>query len=222
MGSKGAQHRLFPHSAHSGIDSPRHTLPLDKNTSPPQPVLPERILQETFSTTDIETCHLYAWRRSLLRSLRMTPVIATLSTHGSGHCSLSHRTCVFKSRAFHTNFSKHLSRLTATHRIASQPRGYSTTTASQPTYAPTGTHTSSYILHHYSWPILLKGCVIDIWRCLLHQLLSTTTATTAGGVHALFSTKNLLGSWRTTESLLVTALTLLIIVSQSLVATLQR
>ena len=114
------------------------------------------------------------------------------------------------------------SRLTATHRIASQPRGYSTTTASQPTYAPTGTHTSSYILHHYSWPILLKGCVIDIWRCLLHQLLSTTTATTAGGVHALFSTKNLLGSWRTTESLLVTALTLLIIVSQSLVATLQR
>ena len=34
--------------------------------------------------------------------------------------------------------------------------------------------------------------------------------------------QNLLGSWRTTESLLVTALTLLIIVSQSLVATLHR
>jgi hypothetical protein len=99
MGSKGAQHRPFPHSAHSGIDSPRHTLPLDKNTSPPQPVLPERILQETFSTTDIETVKprtiegedlhghtaLAHWHYRL-PSLRMTPIIATLSTHDSGHC----------------------------------------------------------------------------------------------------------------------------------------
>ena len=99
----------------------------------------------------------------------MTPVIATLSTHGSGHCSLSHRTCVFKSRAFHTNFSKHLSRLTP-HRNASHSIATSRLFDNHRQSANLRTHGHPYFLLHLT-SLLMTNIVERV--CYRHMEMLT-------------------------------------------------